>query len=151
MATRHRTDRRALLFTLALLDAPIVTSDFQATLDAAQQGFGFPGATAACVLSDGTVDVAATGVADREAGTPMTKRPRMLAASIGKTFVAATALALDREGVLDLDAPAARITIAFLINTDVGVMDDGAKQLAELERRLLRAVLSAIRGKEVPP
>jgi len=107
MATRHRTDLRALLFALALLGAPIVTSDFQATLDAALQEFGFPGATAAYVLSDGTVGVAAAGLADREAGTPMTKRSRMLAASIGKTFVAATALELGREGVLDLDAPVA--------------------------------------------
>ena len=34
----------------------------------------------------------------------MTPRSRMLAASIGKTFVGATAVALAREGVLDLDS-----------------------------------------------
>ncbi|EDX71366.1 beta-lactamase [Coleofasciculus chthonoplastes PCC 7420] len=80
----------------------------QAVLEDAQQQYGFPGATAAYVLPDGTVGVAATGVADLEAGTPMTGRSRMLAASIGKTFVGATAIALDQENVLDLDAPIAQ-------------------------------------------
>lgn len=70
--------------------------------------YGFPGATAAFALRDGTVGVAATGVADIEAGTLMTPRSRMLAASIGKTFVAATAVALAMEGTLDLDAPLSR-------------------------------------------
>jgi D-alanyl-D-alanine carboxypeptidase len=70
--------------------------------------YGFPGATAAYVLPDGTVGVAATGVADLEAGTPMTVKSRMLSASIGKTFVGATAIALTREGILDLDIPVSR-------------------------------------------
>jgi D-alanyl-D-alanine carboxypeptidase len=38
----------------------------------------------------------------------MTPDSRMLAASIGKTFVAATAAALAQEGLVDLDAPIAR-------------------------------------------
>lgn len=38
----------------------------------------------------------------------MTVQSRMLAASIGKTFVGATAIALAREGSLDLDAPISR-------------------------------------------
>jgi len=77
----------------------------QSALDTFQNHYAFPGATAACVLRDGTVGVAATGVADLETGTPMTPRSRMLAASIGKTFVGATAIALAREGVLNLDSP----------------------------------------------
>ncbi len=82
--------------------------DFQAALDGFQEEYGFPGATAAYVLRDGTTGVVATGLADVEDGTLMTVRSRMLAASIGKTFVGATALALAREGVLELDAPVSR-------------------------------------------
>ncbi len=78
---------------------------FQAELDRARDELGFPGATAANALSDGTVGVAASGLADVESRAPMTPRSRMLAASVGKSFVAAVALALDQEGALDLDAP----------------------------------------------
>lgn len=81
---------------------------FQETLDLMQEGYKFPGATAAFVFTDGESGVAATGFADIEAGTPMTPASRMLAASIGKTFVGATAASLAGEGVLDLDAPVKR-------------------------------------------
>jgi D-alanyl-D-alanine carboxypeptidase len=81
------------------------TAEFQSALDAFQKKYGFPGATAAYVLKDGTTGVAATGFADVETGMPMTVTSRMLAASIGKSFVGATAVALSQEGVLDLDAP----------------------------------------------
>lgn len=92
----------AIADTTASSDLP---EDFQAALDAFQRKYGFPGATAAYVLRDGTTGVAVTGLADVEDGTLMTVRSRMLSASIGKTFVGATALALAREGVLELDAP----------------------------------------------
>ncbi len=82
--------------------------DFQAALDALQQVYGFPGATAAYVLRDGTTAAAATGLADVEAGTPMTVESRMLSASIGKTLVGATVVALAHEGALELDVPVAR-------------------------------------------
>ncbi len=82
-----------------------LTQTFQSALDNARHQYGFPGATAAYVLPDGTVGVAATGFADIETETPMTVRSRMLAASIGKTFVGATAILLAQENVLNLDAP----------------------------------------------
>ncbi len=78
---------------------------FQSELDVLRDKFGFPGATAAYILPDGRIGVAATGLADVEANTPMTPQTRMLPASIGKTFVAATALALVQEHVLRLDDP----------------------------------------------
>lgn len=81
---------------------------FQAELDRTRAELSFPGATAAYVLADGTVGVAASGLADVESRTPMTPHTRMLAASIGKSFVAATALALAQDGALDLDAPIER-------------------------------------------
>lgn len=72
----------------------------QDLLDSFQEDYSFPGVTAAIALADGSVVKAATGVADAEAGTPMTSDSRMLAASIGKSFVAMTALSLESDGVL---------------------------------------------------
>lgn len=82
----------------ALAETPQVR--LQDLLDSFQQDYDFPGATAAMALPDGSVVTAATGVADAEAGTPMTSDSRMLAASIGKSFVAMTALSLESDGVL---------------------------------------------------
>lgn len=79
-----------------------------AALDSLRQVYGFPGATAAYALPDGSVETAATGLADVEADIPMTCESRMLAASIGKMFVGATAAALAREGALSLDDPVAK-------------------------------------------
>lgn len=78
---------------------------FQSELEALHEKYKFPGATAAYVLPDGTVGVAAVGLADVEAKTPMARDSRMLAASIGKTFVGAEALALSGEHKLNLDDP----------------------------------------------
>jgi len=63
----------------------------------------FPGATAAFILPNGRFAGVAIGFADVENRIPMTPETRMLAASIGKTFVSATALALAVDGRLDLD------------------------------------------------
>ena len=78
---------------------------FSAELNALRVEFKFPGATAAYVLPDGRIGRAATGLADVERETPMTVDSRMLPASIGKTFAAATALALAEEGEFRLDDP----------------------------------------------
>jgi D-alanyl-D-alanine carboxypeptidase len=76
----------------------------QAALDSLRAEVGFPGATAAIILPDGTVEGFATGLADVEMGTSMTPEHRMLAGSVGKSFVAAVALALVQEGRLELGA-----------------------------------------------
>lgn len=47
-------------------------SNLQTALDDYRARYGFPGATAAVALPDGTVITAATGLADREAGRAMT-------------------------------------------------------------------------------
>ncbi len=80
-----------------------LTDRLHDTLDAFRDRYGFPGATAAIVLPDGTVATAATGLANVEAGRVMSPGTRMLAASIGKTFVAATVLSLESGGVLAQD------------------------------------------------
>ena len=77
-----------------------LTARLGATLEVFRADYGFPGATAAIALPDGRLVTAATGLADVEAGREMTPGTRMLAASIGKTVVAATVLALESEGAL---------------------------------------------------
>jgi D-alanyl-D-alanine carboxypeptidase len=80
---------------------------FQQTLDSLRQELGFPGATAAYILADGTVGTAATGFSDLESKEPMTPGSRMLMASIGKSLVAAAVLDLSTEGALSLRDPLA--------------------------------------------
>ncbi|MBD3293001.1 MAG: serine hydrolase [Armatimonadia bacterium] len=87
------------------VEAQVLKQEFQAEVDALHSEYDFPGATAAYALPGGETEVVATGFADVEHQIRMTPEARMLAASIGKTFVAATALSLVREGTLSLDAP----------------------------------------------
>lgn len=65
----------------------------------------FPGITASYALPGGEKYSAAAGWADVERKEAMTVESRMLAASIGKTFVAATMVSLARERTINLDAP----------------------------------------------
>lgn len=81
-------------------NAAAILVRLETTLEEFQGRYGFPGATAAVALPDGTVIGAATGLADIESARLMTPETPMLAASIGKTFVAATVLALESEGLL---------------------------------------------------
>lgn len=94
----------ALAATLILPVQAQETGDLRtrlhATLAAFHAEYGFPGVTAAIALPDGSIVSAATGLADVETGRPMTPETPMLAASIGKSFVAATVLALEAEGRL---------------------------------------------------
>jgi D-alanyl-D-alanine carboxypeptidase len=90
------------------LDRERLARRVQAALDSIRSQDQFPGATAAYVLPDGTTGELATGLADLEARTPMRPESRMLGASTGKTFVAATALALAKEGRLSLGDPVSR-------------------------------------------
>lgn len=85
---------------VAAQDTADLSPRLEATLLDFQARYGFPGATAAIALPDGTVITAAVGLADVESGREMTPDTPMLAASIGKTFVAATILALESEGLL---------------------------------------------------
>ena len=117
MLMAHR--RRVALFSICLVGLIIVMViyhqksanphllkvRFQSELDTLHDQYQFPGVTAAYILPDGTVEVVATGLADVESKIPMTVQSRMLAASIGKTFVGATIVALAQEGILNLDDP----------------------------------------------
>ena len=74
-------------------------------LDLLRDQYRFPGATFAYVLPHGFMGSEATGLADVERKISMTPSSRMLAASIGKSFVAATILQLAKQERLKLDDP----------------------------------------------
>jgi len=105
--------RFALLctFLLAILTGcatdknAVIEARFAAVLDSLVAEYELPGATAAYILPDDTTGRAAAGVSDITTGEAMPLDARMITGSVGKTWVACTALMLAREGVLDLDAP----------------------------------------------
>ncbi|MBP7864947.1 MAG: beta-lactamase family protein [Acidobacteria bacterium] len=81
-----------------------VQARLQAVADAAVKDGDYPGISLAASLPDGTILTAVAGVADRDTRVPLKPSDRMPAGSVGKTFVAAAALQLAKEGRLDLDA-----------------------------------------------
>jgi len=99
----------------------------------------FPGATAALVLQDGRMAGFATGFSDIEEKTAMSTESRMPAGSIGKTYVAAVALSMVSDGILDLDSKIVKwlgeepwfnrlpnremITLRQLLNHSSGLID----------------------------
>src|ERR1700693_984917 len=83
--------------------APGIQEAVRAQVEAIRKQDGFPGATIAFVLPDGTLGRTAVGYADLEHQVPMRSKDRMLAGSVGKTFVSATLLQLVGEGKLRLD------------------------------------------------
>jgi D-alanyl-D-alanine carboxypeptidase len=81
-----------------------IVKKVQAKLNESHASAKFPGATVGFVLPDGRFASVSSGVSDLEMKTPLKPTDKMLAGSIGKTFVAATALQLVGEGKLNLDA-----------------------------------------------
>ncbi len=101
--------------------------------------YGFPGATCAYILPNNTLKVVAVGFSDVEKKIKMTSKCRMLAASIGKSFVAAIILQLSKENQLHLDDPLSKwlddrewfsrlpnhstITLRHLLTHSAGLLD----------------------------
>ena len=110
----------------------------QATLDSIHGAGRFPGATAGIVLADGRSIGLAAGMSDTAARRPMRADDLLLQGSVGKTYVAAVAMQLVKEGKLRLDAPistylgrepwftrlpnAATITVRMLMNHTSGLV-----------------------------
>jgi D-alanyl-D-alanine carboxypeptidase len=108
-------------------------------LDALRAEAEFPGATVGFVLADGRSASVSTGMADVENNIALKPLDRMLAGSIGKTYVAAVALQLVQEGKLNLDekiglwfgrepwfnrlANAKEITVRMLMNHTSGLVE----------------------------
>lgn len=83
--------------------AALLTS-LQLKLNELHKSASFPGATIGFVLPDGRSGSVSVGLADVENKTPLKPTDRMLAGSIGKTYVSAVTLQAVQEGKLDLDA-----------------------------------------------
>ncbi len=103
----------SLLFITAVLpptsaaDGPAeLTKKVQAHADLMLATGSFPGVSIGVALADGSTVAVASGLADVEAKTPLKPSDRLLAGSIGKTFVAAAVLQLVEESKLGLDDPA---------------------------------------------
>ena len=96
-----------LVFTIAVhgqtADSTSLKTAIQLKLDEWHKAGTFPGATFGVVLANGESFGLAVGVSDRETRRPMMPTDRMLAGSVGKTFAAATALQLIKEGRIGLD------------------------------------------------
>ncbi len=81
----------------------VLKKELQMKLDEWHKAGKFPGATLGIVLANGESFGLSVGYSDRDAKTPMKPTDRMLAGSTGKTFAAATALQLVKEGKISLD------------------------------------------------
>jgi D-alanyl-D-alanine carboxypeptidase len=104
---RKVTSLFLLLFFFSVAQAQRSTealkSALQTKLDEWHKAGTFPGATVGVVLANGESFALAVGVSDRTSKTAMKPNDRMLAGSVGKTFAAATALQLIKEGKIGLD------------------------------------------------
>src|SRR5262245_33585006 len=84
-------------------DLQELSQQVQSALDDLRSKATFPGVSVGFVLADGRSAGVASGLADVENKVPLTPSDRLLAGSIGKTFVAAVILQLVEEGKLGLD------------------------------------------------
>lgn len=75
----------------------------QTKLKALHEAGSFPGATLGFVLPDGRSGSVSVGLADVENNRPLKPKDRMLAGSIGKTYVSAVMLQLVQGGSVNLD------------------------------------------------
>ena len=78
-------------------------TSLQARLKALHEAGSFPGATLGFVLQDGRSGSVSAGMADVENNRPLKPTDRMLAGSIGKTYVSAVMLQLVQEGRVNLE------------------------------------------------
>lgn len=81
----------------------VLKKELQMKLDEWHKAGKFPGATLGVVLADGEAFGLAVGYSDRDAKTVMKASDRMPAGSTGKTFAAAMAMQMVRNGQLSLD------------------------------------------------
>ena len=81
----------------------VLKKELQMKLDEWHKAGKFPGATLGVVLADGESFGLAVGYSDRDAKVAMKPTDRMLAGSTGKTFAAATAMQLIKDGKISLD------------------------------------------------
>lgn len=84
-------------------DVPVLRQKLQAQLDEWHKTGKFAGATLGVCLADGNCFALATGLSNLETKTPMKADDLMMAGSVGKTYAAAVAMQLIKEGKINLD------------------------------------------------
>lgn len=87
----------------AVTDSPALRQKLQAVIDDWHKAGKFSGATVGVALTDGTNFGLAAGMSDQTAKTPMKPNDLMLSGSVGKTYAAAVAMQLVKEGKFALD------------------------------------------------
>jgi D-alanyl-D-alanine carboxypeptidase len=113
---------------------PALAEQLQRLLDDTVADGTIPGAVLSVRLPDGTTWTGASGVADRDAGTPIQPDTRVRIGSLSKMFTAVVALQLIEEGKIDLEAPIStwlpgmvpngeKITIRQLLQHTSGLYD----------------------------
>jgi D-alanyl-D-alanine carboxypeptidase len=85
------------------VETAVLQQKLQARLDEWHKSGKFAGATLGVCLADGNCFALATGYSDLATKTPMKPNDLMAAGSVGKTFAAAVALQLVKEGKINLD------------------------------------------------
>ena len=109
MRRRYMLVLCVILLTGGLLQAGTLevqqdlTQKLTKKLQSIKEEVGFPGATLAVVLPSGEKISLAVGLSDKEKAVAMQPGDRVFTGSVGKTFVAATALQLMEEKKLNLD------------------------------------------------
>ncbi|MFN7116211.1 MAG: serine hydrolase domain-containing protein [Saprospiraceae bacterium] len=126
-----------LLLPLATIKAQSLPTTLETYVDSLFRTSNFPGVSLAVILPNDKALTVVRGKADVENNIALTAQHRLLAGSIGKTFVAATALKLVQNGKLKLDEPirtylgdeiwfdslpnAREITVRMLLNHTSGI------------------------------
>jgi len=112
---------------------PALRKALQTRLTNLRKKYGYPGVSVAIIFPDGSTWAGTSGLADIEAGTPVTPSTAFAIASVSKTFTAALVMALVQDGKVGLDTPVARylpelkvaagVTVRQLLDHTSGLRD----------------------------
>jgi len=127
-----------LLFVQQVIIAAPPGDRIKQLTDSLRKAGNFPGLSVAVCLPDGKIITASSGWSDKEKQIPLIPGHRFLQGSVGKTYAAAIALRLIKEGKVNLDEKvavyighhswyhripnAADITVRMIMNHTSGVM-----------------------------
>jgi CubicO group peptidase (beta-lactamase class C family) len=112
---------------------PALRRALQTRLTSLRKKYAYPGVSVAIIFPDGSTWAGTSGLADVEAGTPVTPATAFAIASVSKTFTAALVMALVQDGKIGLDTPVTRylpelkvpagVTVRQLLDHTSGLRD----------------------------
>ena len=88
---------------------PKTIDEFRAAVQRVLTETGVPGAGIALIRTSGVEWAGGIGLADRDAGTPVTADTRFRGGSLSKTFIAMTLAQMDADEEIDLNATVAEL------------------------------------------